>query len=499
MPIFCAEVRSASKRYSHKTALDSVSAVFRGGEIHALLGENGAGKSTLASVLAGKKQLSSGTLLVNGEPVSFRSQAESLRRGIALVEQHPHQSAALRVYENVMLGREPCGAFRFMLRRRALAEINELAESWNIRIDLREKSCYLSSAGRFYTALLAALYTKPSMLILDEPSVSLDDAEQTALYARLESAAAAGLSVVLITHSIADAARHADTITVLRKGAVAARFGNKARDISEQVMALHIKPPVPHGDSPASDEKTPSVRRKSAKTDGEVLLELRNICYARNGKPLLDNASFSVHAGKITVITGRHEEGLDILENIASGMDTEPYSGSVLLHGKKQRRLSPAQLRRFGCGIVPSSKLFRGSHPSLTVKEMLCAGIDKSFSEADAARLVKNSCVDIMLDDRVSSLSGGMLQRLIIARELSLHPRLLLLFEPSYGLDSVSAAALGRTLLSAAAENCGILIVSASADYLPSADYGYIFKHGRLFPAMHADFPKETYGEPADE
>lgn len=475
------EVRNVSKRYALKTALDGVSARFAGGKIHALLGENGAGKSTLAAVISGALTPTAGTLLVDGAEVRFSKPRDALERGIVLVRQRPMLAVTLTARENIRLhlsGR--------LAKKAALGALNDLRRSWSPRLPLDVAVRDLGGNHRFYISLLGALLLRPRVLLLDEPSAFLDHDERRVLYERLRTATDGGMTVLVITHSSVEAATYADTVMVLRQGKLAHYYADGA----QYRAALAAASPCTANDDTTTQQQhdtamhlttQANVTAQTANDNGGAsparpcFMLSRVVCRPKNRPALLD-VELCVCYGEITAICGLKEAALDTLEDLVTGMQTDGAHGTArlyppptaptaarpvtlhLAHGT----LTAAVLRRHRTAIVPSDRTFRASNPALTVEQMLCARVPTAKTAALADALIEQAGVRITRGEMAANLSGGMLQRLILARELSTEPTFVILCNPLQGLDTRGQREMTARIARLAEAGKAVLLVGAA-------------------------------------
>lgn len=435
-------LHGVSKKYLLKTALDSVTVTFDSAKIHALLGENGAGKSTLAGILCGDITATSGTILIDDKEVSLSSTKEGLAQGIVLVHQRPLLASSISVQENIMLGVHATTA--------ALAE---LKQRWCPWLTLSTLVKDLGGDGRFYTSLLCALLRTPRFLILDEPSALLDAGQRTELYTNLKTLTHSGCTILIITHSTAEATTYADTVTVLREGRLLTQYPT------------------------ASDYKAASLATTSkvsaVQTEGSACcISLTHVSCRPKNRPILLDATISVPYHAITMITGMKESALGTLEDVLTGMNNAPCTGTISFSCTKdndcqttinlhKKLLTTSFLRARHTAIVPSDRSFRASNPALTVEQILttyCTGT----IHLKAQELIDRAHVNITPLESVSNLSGGMLQRLILAREQSIDPELFILCEPMQGLDTTAQAELCKTLVAIAKNGKAVLVLGAT-------------------------------------
>ena len=468
-----------SKIYHAKTALDKVSLSFGAGKIHGLLGENGAGKSTLAKIISGAEKQTSGKIFIDGAETDFSRPAGALKKGIAIVNQRPLLSSSLTAEENIILSLQKKNSFFIPLK--TPDELLELKKKWAPSLSLKTLVKDLGGNNRFYASLLSALLRHPDFLILDEPSAFLDMNERKSLYQSLKELSNAGTGIIVITHSTSEAKSYCDTITVLKKGKVSACYENPKDYVPPVVQSLGFQ---------------------IAKPDSEIkknttCLVLEKISSKPKDKPALLEASIKVDFANITAVAGMKEAALGTLEDFATGIDTAYSKGSVFIFDEKSgmkkiqaKKLSSAFLRKHNAAIVPSDKTFRASNPNLTVKEMLGVYSATKNETGDALKMISEAQVNISPEEKCSALSGGMLQRLILARELSQNPSLIILCNPMHGLDIEAQSKLVKKIQSLESEGKAVLIVGAADFPLTLCSRVYSIEGGKT----KLTFEKKTGG-----
>lgn len=464
------ETISLTKAYPLKTALHGVSVQLKGGSIHALVGENGAGKSTLANMLAGSLVPTGGKILLDGREVAFASAGDALAQGIVLVRQRPLLSESLSAWENIILktgGDSTRKGFMgggFFLKPPS-PELLRLKDFWCPTLKLKTKVRDLGGNMRFYISLIGSLLRKPTCLILDEPSAFLSAGERTALYAKLREYADGGMNVIVITHSYSEAVSYPDTVSLLKDGELVRQFTSREeyKDYYQNNSGIRgtaqdADQAAPAQNRPAPDERTPC-------------LQLSGASVKSKSKPSLLDATIEARHGEITAVTGVKEAAMETLEDLLTGLEDGKESGSLRFtdrHGRSteqtlsKRRLSASFIRQHSGAIVPSDKNYRASNPALTVLQMLSVYATSEKDKEKLARsLVDEAGITIDLSEKCSALSGGMLQRLILARELSTGPDFLILCNPMHGLDIASQGRLCRKLETLASQGKAILLLGA--------------------------------------
>ena len=445
-----------SKRYLHKTVLEDLSLVFQGGMIHALLGENGAGKSTTAAVLSGALEPDGGTILIDGKAVRFSSPRDALRSGIVCVRQRPLIADGISVWENILLGTEYGAAGKKLKKGEIFSRAELLKSKWAPHLNFRALAAHIGGDERFYTALISALIREPRMLILDEPSALLDREQRLSLYANIRELADKGMNVIVITHIMQEASLYTDTVTVLQKGKGAERC---------ERSALYV---------PKTKSETAQLHTVRTEKSGDCI-SFAHIGVRPKKRPALFDVSFTAKSGGITLIEGLPESGLGTLENVVTGMESARTEGLCriktaersLCIDLKSGKWTPYFLRteaKLRTAIIPSDRTFRASNPGLSIEQLLCAMYGGKSADEYTKRLIEKAKVSIRPDEKAASLSGGMLQRLILAREFENDPNLIIACEPLQGLDG-KAAERTQKLLSDFTHRGAVVIVLSSSEF----------------------------------
>lgn len=474
------------KDFAHKKALKNVLIEFKTGEIHSLLGENGAGKSTLVNILAGLKKPTFGTLKINDEPVFFNSPLDAQKNGIAMVHQHPHLSNEITLCQNILLGFKSNSILENFLPinyKKIEEEINSICKEWNIEIDLSKKTSFATASQRFYTAFICALVKKPSILILDEPTAVLQEKERKDFLLQLRQKINCkhknNFGVIFITHNLEDSIAISDRITVLKSGEVIKTFLNTNNSLkTEEIMSFMFK-------NEKIKDKNPETYINSFEKKETALL-LENIYASPIEKIKLTDVTIEAKFGEITLIKGEKEGGLDTLEDIISGMfyfsEKQNFLGNYWLLGEKQKEISPKILRKKAVALVSSKKYFRSTNPLLTVQDVLTP-FEKNYKEKTkiALEIIEKAKVDIAPNELVKNLSGGMLQKLIIERELSQNPKILILANPLYGLDKQTTNSLEKKIQEQAQQGKAVIILTSDTEEgLSNFDICYTLVQGKI-------------------
>lgn len=467
------EARAVSKRYGAVQANAAIDLALRGGELHALLGENGAGKTTLSRVLYGATRPDAGELRFAGNPVALRSPREARRLGIGMVFQGFTLVPALSVLENVALF---LADLPVVIRRAALAaRIREHGAALGLRVDPAAPIRQLAVGDRQKVEILKLLLAGARVLLLDEPTKVLAPHEVDALFRVLAALKAQGYAILLITHKLREVLACADRITVLRQGRVAGRVAaaEATADGLVQLMfggAAEGAPQDPGARSPSPALPEPGARRAP-------ILELRAASSRASGsEAALRAVDLRVAAGEIVGVAGVSGSGQKELGDVLLGL--RPLSGGRrVLDGADATSWSIARTRAAGVAFVPEDPLEMAVVPGMSVRENLALGTGRRYFRGpsiDWRRLVEAMLGSFRalgfppppLEAPAGALSGGNLQRMVLARELAHRPRLLVALYPTRGLDVRSAVAVRDLLRRARGEGAGVLVVSEDLDEL---------------------------------
>jgi simple sugar transport system ATP-binding protein len=467
------EMRNISKRFPGVIANDRISFTLRLGEIHCILGENGAGKTTLMNILFGLYEKDGGDILVDGRCVSIKSPRDALALGIGMIHQTSTLVPGLSALENIVLGNEPSRG-PFLDQRRSEKEVRQLMNRFSLEVNFKVRVEELSVGERQKVEVLRALYRGTRILIMDEPTSVLTPQEKEALMKTLKEMTARGdiSSIVFITHKLPDVMAVSDRVTILRKGNVVDVLDTKDSTI-EQLAHKMV------GRDVAFDVE------RSGTEVGETLLEVRNLHVLNDdGKPALEGVSLFVKCGEILGIAGVSGNGQKELVEAIVGLQ-HATEGRIQLKGRDITQWSPRERRTLGVGYIPEDGLAEGLLPDLSIVENLILGvhsrppfthpwvlpfdkrwfIHQSNVNEYARWLVKEYEVDTPdIDLPAGRLSGGNIQRLILARELSRGPDLLVADKPTTGLDVGSQERVRRLLMKEREKGKAVILVSEDLD-----------------------------------
>ncbi len=475
------ELVGITKRFPGVVANSDITFSVRRGTVHALVGENGAGKSTLMKTLYGMHQPDEGSISVNGSAVTFHSPADAIAVGIGMVHQHFMLADNLTVWENIVLGSEPVAGGRLDVKG-ARSRIDRLGRTYGLTVDSGALVEGLGVGARQRVEILKVLYRGAQILILDEPTAVLVPQEVDELFGNLRDLKAEGLTIIFISHKLDEVRAIADEITVIRRGTTVGTADPKAvtnRQLAEMMVGSAL--PVPE-------------LRESTVTDA-VVLRLSGVRVAAGGgeRDVLSDIDLQIHAGEVLGIAG--VEGNGQAELVDAIMGIRPVAdGSVELAGSDVRHLSTAARRKAGVGFIPEDRHRQGLILEGTLWENRILGhqtrppsakgwlIDRAAARADTRRIVQTFDVRTPgIEVTAASLSGGNQQKLIVGREMSEDPVLLIASHPTRGVDVGAQAAIWEHLRAARAAGLAVLLISADLEELIGmSDRLTVILRGRL-------------------
>ena len=471
-----------TKRFPGVVANDGVDFEAAAGEVHALLGENGAGKSTLSNILTGLYRPDEGEILLYGNRVRFDSPRDALDAGICMVHQHFRLIEPFTVAENVVLGES--SAFR--LRRGEIEQkVAALSERYGLAVDAHARIWQLSVGEQQRVEILKALYRDARILILDEPTAVLTPQEAEVLFVTLREMAAEGRTVIFISHKLHEVKAVADRVTVLRGGRSVATVS--AADATPGSLAALM----------VGRELAAAQREERMHELGEMVLALEDVSVQGDrGAAAVRGVSLEVRAGEIVAVAGVAGNGQRELAEAIAGI-RPLLGGTVRVGGQSVRTGDPRAAIAAGVAYVPEDRLGTGVAPSLSIASNLALKSyrGRASSHGPFLRLgpIRDRAIALIHHHRISAsgpgaparqLSGGNLQKVVLAREFSGQPRLLVAASPTRGLDVGAIETVHGYLREAAAEGVGVLLLSEDLDeILTLADRIVVMYEGELSPA----------------
>ena len=488
------QVRLASigKRYSGTKALDNVSVEVAGGSVHALVGANGAGKSTLGKIVGGVIRPDDGQLFVDGRPVRYASPREARTDGIVTISQELSPVPHMTVIENIFFGIEPRRA-GLVLWRRMRAQYEELVSQWGFELDANAKVGPLRTADKQKVEILRAVASDARVIVMDEPTSSLTSVETGTLHRMIRTLRESGRTVVYVSHFLDEVLDLADTVTVLRSGRLV-RTSPAAEETEESLVAGMFG-------AAAAAEHFEKPRHLTA----PVVLDVSGL--HRKGE--LSDISLRIRAGEIVGLAGLVGSGRTELARAIAGADPVDR-GSVAVDGSVRRIRSPADAMAAGLAFLPESRkddgLFLGLSLAANTTFADLRSVASRFGvlrlaleRRKTSSLLKLTSVEPPVPSaKVASLSGGNQQKVLFARWLFRNPRVLILDEPTRGVDVAARAAIHRLINNLAAEGTAVLLISSEIEeVLGLAHRVLVMRRGSIVREFGADPPMEAVMEAA--
>jgi ABC-type uncharacterized transport system ATPase subunit len=474
------ELKGITRRFGSLVANDHIDLSAAPGQVHALLGENGAGKTTFMTVLYGLLQPDEGQILIDGKPVQFHSPKDAIAAGIGMVHQHFMLVPVFTVAENVTLGIEETRALGLLDRRKTRQDVRELSRRYGLDIDPDALVENLPVGIQQRVEIVKALVRQAKVLILDEPTAVLTPAETQDLFRIIRQLKAGGTSVVFISHKLKEVQAIADTITVLRRGAV---VGQRPPSASEEELATLM----------VGRSVQLRVSKQPAKP-GDVVLEVSDLTVAdETGRVWVNGTSFGVRAGEILGVAGVQGNGQTELCEALMGL-RPTAAGTVTLNGRDLTHATPRQRLRAGLAYVPEDRQEDGLIGDFPVADNMvldtydqppfASGINLNLGAITAYATERVAEFDVRttsVQTPVGTLSGGNQQKVILARELGHEHKLLVASQPTRGLDVGSIEFVHRRIVEARDRGVAVLIVSAELDEIYAlADRIAVMYEGRI-------------------
>jgi general nucleoside transport system ATP-binding protein len=477
--------QNISVRFGNQVALDDVNLRIEKGERLAVVGENGAGKSTLMNVLFGLVKPASGSVVLNGVGVNFKNPQDALAAKIGMVHQHFTLVPTLTVTENVVLGHEP-QKFGFVDSTRAQMEVKATCTRLQFDLNVNARISDLSVGSQQKVEILKALHFGATTLILDEPTAVLTPQETIHFFEVLDGLSKSGVTLILISHRLSDVMRFATRVAVLRRGKLVGEVKPKETtqaQLAELMVGTHEAHPIEQARSPS----------------GEVVLEAKEI---HSGK--LSNISFSIRSREIVGFAGVDGNGQLELQQVLTGL-TSSLSGTVRVLDHEMAQKNPAQFRALGVHHIPEDRLSRALARHLSAQENMALGfhstprfskgqsIDFKARQLESEQLMEGADVRPRNPNLLAKdFSGGNQQKLVVARELSANPKVLVVAQPTRGLDFSAEASVHEQLLKARNNGCAVALFSLDlSELLALSDRIFTLYQGKIT----GEFAREHFNE----
>jgi len=480
-------VENLTKQFPGVLALDNVSFDVRRGEIHCLLGENGAGKSTLSETVYGTYTPTSGTIYFRGAPIDISSPKDAIKSGISIVHQHFVLVPPLSVIENVILGTQTSGLQ--LDTKVARKRLMELCENYGVDLNLDAKVWHLSVGEQQWVEIFKALYVGVDVLILDEPTAVLTPQQSERLFRVIKQMRDEGLAIIFITHKLKEVEAVSDRVTVLRKGRNVGTV--KTADVTKQDLANMM----------VGRDVVFTIEREEMEP-GEVIVEARDLrALDDRGEEILRGVSFDICERQILGLAGVSGNGQRNLFDVLVGQQ-KPSGGSLKMAGKDMTNSSPAAHMHAGLASIPEDRINQGLVMDFKVEENLVLGLHRREPFARGRTLINQNAIRVFANESIEkfeivtpsaaqiskTLSGGNLQKLILAREFSQDTRFLIASQPTRGLDVGSTEYVRRQILEQKRNGAAVLLISEDLDeILNLSDYIAVIYKGEIMDIVKAD------------
>ncbi len=476
-------------------ANEDVSFELEKGEIHALLGENGAGKSTLMKVLFGIESPDEGQIVLNGQETTIKSPQDAISKGIGMVHQHFMLVPSLTVAENIILGVEPKKNGVFIDMEKAISVAEEIAKKYNFDIDVREKVEAIPVGIKQKVEILKALYRGADILILDEPTAVLTPQETDELFVQLEKLRDNGHSIIFISHKLDEIKKICNRATIMRSGRSMGTY--EVKNISTEDMSRLM----------VGRDVILTFEKKPAKPS-KVMMRVRNLS-VRNGQGVLkvDDLSFDLRGGEILGIAGVEGNGQTELIDSLTGLN-KSYQGNILIKDKDIEKSSIKEIRDLKLGHIPEDRMSSGCAGNLGILENLFSNqyTDQEYSgkmllkmkriQERSNELIKEYLIKCKsFRQNVGMLSGGNIQKVIVAREFSTGPDVIIANQPTRGVDVGAAEFIRKRLLEFRDAGCAVLLVSADLNEIFSLSDRLAAMYKGKFAGMFTDVSAVTEEE----
>ena len=468
------EMRDIVKTFPGTKALDGVTLKLRKGEIHALVGENGAGKSTLMNILTGQFYMDSGEVLMEGEPIRFSSPREAMRKNIVLVPQELNLVPEASVAENVFLGNEVLSG-RLINWKETAKEAERLLDLLDVHVDVSQPVKNLSAAYQQLVSIARALAYEPKVLILDEPTAVLTNRETESLFKSMQKLKKSGTAMVFITHHLDEVMEQTDRITIMRDGCLVKEV--LTSDITKEEMINQM-----------AGKKVQITTHVNRKVSEEVFFEAKNL--SREGE--FHNVSFQVHKGEILGVAGLVGAGRKEIFKCVFGITEKEQGGKTFIEGKEVHIKSPIDAINYGMGYVSEERRHDGITPDMSVMEnMMLPSYDKIkknglINYKKAVEIAEQYIHSFKIktasrDTLIKNLSGGNQQKVIVARWMAKGIKMLILDEPTRGIDVNAKGEIHQLIRELADNGVAVVVISSEMEEVMAlSDRIMVVHQGRI-------------------
>lgn len=476
------KLEDITKIYPNGTVANkNINIELRKGEIHSIVGENGAGKSTLMKIIFAIEKQTSGKIYYKGEEINYQSSMDAIANGIGMVHQHFMLIPSFTVAENIVLGSEPTHA-AFIDRKAVVESTQKLAHQYNFDLDVTEKVSQLTVSAKQKVEILKTLYRKAEVIILDEPTAVLTPQETESLFEQLKKFKEMGHTIVFISHKLNEVKQISDRITVIRNGET--RGTHEAKDVTlDQLTELIIGRKIEN----SFDELKQKVENPKR------ILDVRHLSHKENGVVKVDDVSFSIHGGEILGIAGVQGNGQEELIRSITGL-IRTQEGTIQLDTQEIQNYTIMKKRDAGLSYIPEDRMIDGCAADASIQDNLVSTFyhrpEFSGKVMLKSRNITKTAKDLIgrfavktasEKEKVSALSGGNIQKVVVAREWNTHPKLMIAEQPTRGIDIGSANYIHHQLITMRNEGAGILLVSADLnEVLALSDRLVVMYEGKI-------------------
>jgi ABC-type uncharacterized transport system ATPase subunit len=488
------EMRNITKVYPNGVLANrNVNFSLRQGEIHAIVGENGAGKSTLMKMMFGMEEPSDGEIVIRGEIVKLHSPQDAIDRGIGMVHQHFMLVPSFTVAENMVLGMEPKRGFGINTAEAARVTL-ELSRKYNLIVDPLARVEHLSVGMKQKVEILKALIRGAKILILDEPTAVLTPQETEELFRELKGLKAEGHTIIFISHKLKEVKAICDRITIMRGGRNEGVFD--ADSVTEQQISRLMV-----------GRDVVLKYDKESNLYGDPVLQVNDVSSAdEQGKQVLSRVHFSIRSGEIVGIAGVEGNGQTQLVEALTGSLT-PASGSVIIRGNNISSFSIREIRKMGVSYIPEDRMRQGAAKEASISDNLISTryTSNGWNKAGflKGRKIRKLAEDLIAEytvrcagpsQEIGMLSGGNMQKVVVARECSTSPKLLVAEQPTRGVDIGAAQFIHQKLIEMRLEGCAVMLVSADLNEIMELSDSLLVMYGGEI-AAYFDNPSEITEE----
>ena len=459
----------------------------RSGEIHALMGENGAGKSTLVKILFGLERPEQGEIYVNGQQVSFTSPNDAIKTGVGMVHQHFMLVESLTVAENMVLGIEPRKGGIFLDRKKADELTREYSEKYDLSVDPEAKIADIPVGMKQKVEILKALIRGAKILILDEPTAVLTTQETVELFRQLKLLKQQGYTIIFISHKLKEIKEITDRMTIMRAGRSVGVYDTA--DISEQEISRLM----------VGRDVILTVEKEKA-APAETVLDVKKLSYTNEwGKKMINSVSFSVRAGEILGIAGVEGNGQREIVDMLFGFSS-PDEGEVLMNGVEIVGAGQRRIRRLGVSHIPEDRMVYGVAAIATIEENVISDrfgaerfnngplFDMKAIREESSELIKDYRVLARSPkQKVGMLSGGNIQKVVVSREFSSEPKLIIADQPTRGIDVGATEFIRARMVELSRQGVAVLLVSADLNEIIELSDSLIVMYGGEIVAYFED------------